>query len=100
MVVASIAIGLVIVASAYAAILNIRSVREWYTPDRTWVTVVIGDGLIIGALGVLALLNEVTWRFWWIAFGYTCAAGAPIIIWQQIRKFQRRRRAAEALERG
>lgn len=97
--VVAIAFGLAVVASAYAAILNIRQVREWYTPDRTWVTVVIGDGLIILALLVLALLGELPWRAWLITLGYTGAAGAPIIIWQQIRAYERHRRAAQSLER-
>ena len=99
MVVAAVGIGLLVVASLYAAVLNIRAVREWYTPDRTWITVVIGDGLILGALlclvpfGILAL-----WQ-WWIACVYTVAAGVPIIIWQHIRAMQRKHRAAQALER-
>lgn len=97
--VVAIAFGLVIVASAYASILNIKQIRDWYTPDRTWITVVIGDGLIIAALAVAALAGEMSWRAWGITFGYTVAAGAPIIIWQQIRKYRRRQRAAQALER-
>ncbi len=97
--VVAIAIGLVIVASAYAAILNIKRVREWYTPNRTWVTVVIGDGLILAALAVAVLAGELAWRAWLITFGYTLSAGAPIITWQQIRAYQRHRRAAQVLER-
>jgi hypothetical protein len=99
MAVAFIALGLALVSALYAALLNRKGIREWYTPDRTWVTVVIGDGLIIGALlclvpfGVLAL-----WQ-WGIVLGYTCVAGAPIIIWQRIRAKTRQRRAAQALER-
>ena len=97
--VVAIAIGLVTMSSLYAFVLNKRRVREWYTPDRTWVTVVIGDGLIIAALGFTALTGDISWRAWWIVFTYTGIAGAPIIIWQQIRAYQRQRRAAQALER-
>ena len=97
--VVAIAIGLVIVASAYAAILNIKAVRDWYTPDRTWLTVVIGDGLILGALLCLVPYGALSLWQWWIAFVYTLSAGVPIIIWQKLRKIQRQRRAAKALER-
>lgn len=97
--VVGIAIGLIALSTLYAFVLNKRQVREWYTPDRTWITVVIGDGLIIAALGVAALFGEIAWRAWWVTFGYTCTAGAPIIIWQRIRAYQRKRRAAQALER-
>ncbi len=99
MAVALIAFGLGVVTIAYALVLNIRQVREWYTPDRTWVTVVIGDGLIIGALALTALVGAIGWDAWWIALLFTCVAGAPIIVWQLIRKLQRQRRAAQALER-
>lgn len=95
----AIAIGLTLVSSLYAYVLNKRQVREWYTPDRTWITVVIGDGLIIIALGVAVLTDQIAWGAWWIVFGYTCAAGAPIIIWQLYRRWKRRQRAAQVLER-
>jgi hypothetical protein len=97
--VVAIAIGLVIVTSLYAAVLNIKRIREWYTPDRTYVTVVIGDGLILAALACLVPAGVFTFWQWWIAFVYTLSAGIPIIIWQRLRKIQRQRRAAKALER-
>ena len=97
--VVAIAIGLVVVTSIYAAILNIKRVRDWYTPDRTYVTVMIGDGLILGALFLLIPVGTITLWQWWIAFVYTLSAGVPIIIWQKLRKIQRQRRAAKALER-
>ena len=97
--VALIALLLAVVSSAYAAILNIRQVREWYTPDRTWITVAIGDGLILAALGAAVFVDALSLWQWWIAFVYTLAAGVPIIIWQKIRTIKRQRRAAKALER-
>ena len=97
--VVAIAIGLVVVSSLYAAVLNIRAVREWYTPDRTWITVVIGDGLIIAALLCLVPSGVLSMAQWWIVLVYTFAAGVPIIIWQFIRAMQRKHRAAQALER-
>lgn len=97
--VAGIAVALVVTSSIYAAILNIRKIREWYTPDRTYVTVVIGVGLILGAQACLIPVGVLSLWQWWIAFVYTLAAGIPIIIWQKLRKIQRQRRAAKALER-
>ncbi len=97
--VVAIAIGLVIVSTLYAVVLNIRTVREWYTPDRTWITVVIGDGLILAALLCLVPFGILAIAQWWIILIYTFAAGVPIIIWQQIRAMQRKHRAAQALER-
>lgn len=93
-------IGLIATAAIYAAILNRKRVREWYTPNWTWLTVVIGDGLILGAMRVLVLVGELSERAWLITFGYTCAAGAPIIIWQGIRAYVRWKRATEVIKRG
>lgn len=97
--VAFIAFGLAIVASAYAAFLNIKRVREWYTPDRTYATVMVGNGLILAALLALVPFGALSLWQWWIAFVYNLAAGVPIIIWQRLRKIERQRRAAQALER-
>lgn len=97
--VALIAIMLSLVASIYAAILNIKAIRDWYTPDRTYATVVIGNALILGALLALVPFGVLNLWQWWIAFVYNLSAGVPIIIWQRIRKIKRLRRAAQALER-
>ena len=95
----AIAIGLVIVSSIYAFILNIKRIREWYTPDRVYITVVIGNGFILIALMLLVPFGVLTFWQWWHAFIYTISAGIPIIIWQRIRAMQRKHRAAQALER-
>ena len=94
-----IAIVLIAASALYAWLLNKRAVREWYTPDRTWITVVVGAGLILAALGALALAGELAWRAWLLDLGYTCAAGAPIIVWQCALAYKRHRRAAQILER-
>jgi len=91
--------GLASLSALYAFILNKKSIREWYTPDRTWITVVVGAGLILAALGALALAGELAWRAWLLDLGYTCAAGAPIIVWQCALAYKRHRRAAQILER-
>jgi hypothetical protein len=93
-------IGVAIVALAYAALLNNKRVHDWYTPDWTWITVVIGDGIILAGLWAAALIGYVPWHAWWAAFWLTCAAGGPIITWQLIRAAKRRRRATQALWRG
>lgn len=95
----AIAIALVFLSSVYAAILNIKRVHNWYTPDRTYITVVIGNSLILAGLLCLVPAGMLSFWQWWHALIYTVSAGVPIIIWQRIRAIKRRRRAAQALER-
>jgi hypothetical protein len=65
---------------AYAFLLNLRIVHDWYYPDRIWVTVVFGNGFIVGALYLL--------EFWgvalnaWLVLYANMVAGVPIILWQ------------------
>lgn len=89
-----------LISLAYAAILNIRRVHNWHTPNWTWITVVIGDGIILAGIGAACWIHAISWDAWWVAFWMTCAAGAPIIGWQLIRAAKRYRRAAQALWRG
>lgn len=74
----------------YAVFLNYRPVNEWYTPDWTWLTVVGGNGLILGAIMAFALLGEIPIRAFWLAFGCNVVAGIPIIGWQLIAAARRR----------
>lgn len=56
-----------------------------HTPFRekdTWKTVVIGNGFILIAIGVLALCEVVDPAVYWLITGYNVLAGLPIIIWQ------------------
>ena len=93
-------VAVTVVASLYAAVLNIKRVHDWHTPDRTWVTVVIGNGIILGGLLAACYAGIVAWYVWWIAFYLNCAAGGPIIVWQLIRAAKRHRRALQILVRG
>lgn len=90
----------VVVAAAYARLLNIKRVHDWYTPDWTFVTVIGGDGIILAGFAGAVWWYGLPWWVWWIAFFLTCAAGAPIVIWQIIRIAKRRKRATNALLRG
>lgn len=86
-------------ATLYAWVLNKKRVHDWYTPDRTWVTVIGGNAIILGGFALVCSVYMLPWLLWWIAFFLNCAAGAPIIIWQQIRVAKRRRRATDVLWR-
>jgi hypothetical protein len=55
-----------------------------YEPKDIWKTVVIGNGWILIALGILALLGAVEAEVYWLAVGYNGAAGLPVITWQLI----------------
>lgn len=83
-----------LVSAGYAALLNIKRVHNWYTPDWTWATVVAGNGIILGGLAAMIGLSAL----WWAVFYLNCAAGGPIIVWQLIRKVKRRRRAKRILQ--
>lgn len=86
-------------ATLYAWILNKPRVYNWYTPDRTWVTVVVGNGIILAGLALICLFYALPWIVWWIVFFLNVAAGVPIITWQNLRNAKRRHRAARVLWR-
>lgn len=73
------------VCVAYALILDKH--QRWYQPDRTWITVVIGNGLIGLALWALELWG-VPLRISHYVLA-NVAAGAPIIVWQLIQVARR-----------
>lgn len=82
----------------YAMFLNQRHVYEWYNPNRTWITVVIGDTLIGIALAMVCAIGALPWLVLLFYSTLHIAAGLPIIIWQ----FQRadaRARTLEALDK-
>jgi hypothetical protein len=76
---------LFLVCTVYAAVLDRHP--QWYIPDRTWATVVVGNGLIVAALWALAL--------WGVALqiGHVllanAVAGTPILVWQFIQGARR-----------
>lgn len=92
-------IAVALVSLVYAAVLNTRRVHDWHTPNWTWVTVVIGDGIILAGINVACRIGALPWPAFWAAFWMTLAAGAPIIAWQLIKFAKRYRRAMRALWR-
>jgi len=91
--------GVVATATLYAWILNKRRVHNWYIPDRTWITVVIGNGIILAGLALICLVYAIPWFVWWIVFFLNVAAGVPIVAWQKLRNAKRRNRASRILWR-
>lgn len=83
---------------AYAMFLNQKHVYEWYTPNRTWVTVVIGDALIGIALAMVCAVGVLPWLALLFYGTLHIAAGAPIIIWQ-LQRADARARTLEALDK-
>lgn len=73
------------VCIGYAIVLDKHP--SWYLPDRTWITVMVGNGLIGLALWALEL--------WGIplSIGHyvlaNVAAGMPIIVWQLVQVARR-----------
>ena len=82
-------ISLAIGATAYALFLNQKHVYEWYSPDRTWVTVIGGDVLIGSAACALCALGVLPWAVIAYFASLHVAAGAPIIDWQLRRALKR-----------
>lgn len=71
---------LILAAAAGFYALVLSKMRARYEPDWTWVTVVIGNGLIGLALWGMELSGvRITFLLVLLA---NIAAGAPIIIWQ------------------
>lgn len=56
--------------------------HDRYTPDWTWLTVVIGNFFIGLALGGLCWLGELPAAAFWHLVGLNVTAGSVIIIWQ------------------
>jgi hypothetical protein len=79
---AQIFIGLFLASVAYAFILNRKAVYRWYHRGKTWVTVVVGNGIILAALYLHVEIGTLTMAAWWLVFWSNIAAGAPIIAWQ------------------
>lgn len=88
-----------LLSALYARFLNQKRVHDWYTPDRTYITVVGGNGIILLGFAAVVGWAGLPWWVWWVAFGLNVAAGGPIILWQRIRTAKRRRRATQALWR-
>lgn len=76
---------LFLVSTTYAIVLDRHP--QWYIPDRTWLTVVIGNGFIVLALAAMELWGIALTSAHVVAANAT--AGAPIIIWQLVQTARR-----------
>lgn len=76
---------LFLICVLYALILE--QLHDLYVPRGLWLTVVIGNGLVIGALGMM--------EYYGIALDTTVivqtnvVAGAPIVAWQLWQNYKR-----------
>lgn len=71
---------LFLVCCVYAVILSRRPVYNWYHPDWTWVTVVVGCGFI--GLTQKALIDQGITLTFGLILSTNITAGVPIIAWQ------------------
>jgi len=63
-----------------------RSERRWQLVQRyTWLTVVVGDALILGFLGLLVTVERFELNDFWRAAGVTVLAGLPILFRELVR---------------
>lgn len=69
----------------YAVVLD--HIHDRYVPDYVWLTVVIGEGMIMLAYAALELLS-VNFTFFLIFLGQA-VAGTPIVVWQLIQHGRR-----------
>lgn len=83
-------ISLFLVCALYAAILNIKAVHDWYTPDRTIWTVIGGNAIIGFAILAFCILGILPLLAFWLLLIANVVAGAPIYIWQASQKARRR----------
>ena len=90
-----------IAAALYAVFLQLLG--KTYEPRGTWLTVVVGVGLVmLGAAARITLLplpelagRDLAWWVWQQVAWHFVAGGAPIIIWQI---WQERRMLIDALQ--
>jgi F0F1-type ATP synthase membrane subunit a len=88
---AAILLTLMFAATVYA--ITLEHLRERYVPNWTWLTVVVGNSLILAALwSIEALAEPLTFG---LALLCNVAAGGPIIVWQLWQMERRRRRRME-----
>ena len=80
---------------AVAAYAHYLETHPSYAPDWTWVTVAVGNSIIIAALVLTAWLTPfVPWHVIALDITLNCVAGIPIILWQ---RRQAREREAERI---
>lgn len=73
--------------------------RDAYVWWRTWMEVVIGDGLVVGTIAILIAIVgfPAGWLEWFVmTVGAYVAWGGPIIIWQTTEDSDRERTRLQA----
>lgn len=76
---------LFLVCTLYAIILE--QIHDRYVPKWLWLTVVIGNGLVFGALWLMEANGVVLTAL--IILQANAAGGAPIIVWQLWQNYRR-----------
>lgn len=89
-------LALLLICALYAALL--QRVYRAYHPDRTWMTVVGGEGLVGIALAGVCATGALPWEAAAYFITLQGAAGIPIILWQ-LAQAERRRDIRARLER-
>lgn len=79
---------LFIATSLYA--IGLQRIHDLYSPNFVWVTVVVGNAMIGGALAALCWADVLPWAAFSHLVGLNVAGGTPIIIWQLWQANQRR----------
>lgn len=92
---AAILVSLSALCTVYAITLN--RLQERYVPDWVWLTVVVGNSFIVGALWAVEAFSEPL-RVWHVMAAMV-AAGGPIIVWQ-LWQHERRRRNRQTSRRS
>lgn len=76
---------LLLVCTLYSIILE--QIHDKYVPRYLWLTVVVGNGLVLGAIWLMELngvpINTLT------ILEANAAGGAPVIIWQLHQNYRR-----------
>lgn len=75
----------------YAIVLE--QLHDRYVPKWLWLTVVIGNGMVIGALGMMQFYGVALDI--WIILQTNAAAGAPIVAWQLWQNYRRTKEMAQ-----
>jgi 4-hydroxybenzoate polyprenyltransferase len=78
-----------VLSAGYSYILE--QLKEVYHPDHIWVTVCIGNGLILATGAVCAALDMLPWAALGVFALLNVAWGTPVVIWQLWQADQRRK---------
>jgi hypothetical protein len=92
LIIAAVLLAAAIISWCYSTVLD--RIHDSYVPDWIWVTVVIGNGLVIATASIAVLVWNGDWAAVVLFFAANLACGVPVIIWQ-LRQAERRRKERE-----